>query len=133
MVRTRPSVTKGNLNPVKRMATPAYCKQQLGEVLKKLITTHGTGHAFDLGEYRHIPSTNGVRGLGLLAIEHILVALLEVTPFALIKYSDLKNHLKSLCVAFPDMKSKKESEETWSTDVATELNTALSHLRRLKN
>lgn len=109
-----------------------YCVEQLSDSMKQLITVHGVSKAFDLGEYRLIPVTHAAKGHGLLHMEHIINAILNITPFAMLKYKDMKDILIKLCLAFSDLKTKKETVESWASDVATQINVALSHLRRLK-
>ena len=54
-----------------------------------------------------------------------------MTPFCMIKYSDLKSHLSKLLLLYPQMKKKTETPEQWSCTVATQVNVILAHLRRL--
>ena len=134
MVRTvAKSSLKGNREPAKRAATPPYCTEQLGDALKKVVVREGIAKAFDLGEYLHVPLTHAVRGKALLGVEELITALLGVTPFALIKYKDLKDKLRFLLQVYPDLKGKKDTSDGWCSDIACQINVVLAHLRRLKD
>jgi hypothetical protein len=130
-VRARRGPAPGSACKTKRVPTPVYCQEFLGEQLKDWVMKQGCEKAFDLGEYRVIPTSNAARGACLLKLKPLIEMLLAVTPFALIKYSDLKSHLSKLLLIYPGLKKKQETPEQWCCTTATQLNVILAHMRRL--
>ena len=126
----------GHSKPLRRKSFPNIEQEKLDQCLEDYVRVMGSNQAFNVHEYSHLQAQQAEVPKAIYKLQHLLHALLDVSPTAEIKYANLKQSLIAVCKKFgydtlqAHFQGQKEHVPGTCADALLVL---LKHWRRITN